>query len=207
MAQNIREITIGRNKNSDIYLDENCKLASRNHATIFYDGSQLMLRDISTNGTMVNNIRVNHRTVPISYGDIIMIAGRYQISWSQITFFFSERQPESNGMTQINEYTKNSQSVNIHKWNWGAFGLYPIWVFFNGCWWGILISIFFGYLFPIPNIIFGIFGTRWAWENRNWNSPLEFMKVQSNWATWGIIIFCLNIFTLLLIWIMLLGML
>lgn len=88
MIQNLREITIGRDKNSDIYLDESCKLASRNHASIFYDGNQLMFRDVSTNGTMINNVRVNHRTVPISNGDIIMIAGRYQISWSQINAFF-----------------------------------------------------------------------------------------------------------------------
>lgn len=207
MIQNLREITIGRDKNSDIYLDESCKLASRNHASIFYDGNQLMFRDVSTNGTMINNVRVNHRTVPISNGDIIMIAGRYQISWSQINAFFPEKQPDSDRTSLIDEYSKNAQSINRLKWNWGAFGLYPIWGFFNGCWWGILISLFFGYLFPIPNIIFGIFGTRWAWENRKWNSPQEFIKIQSNWAVWGIIVFCLNISALLFIWIILLGLL
>lgn len=207
MLQNLREITIGRDKSSDIYLDESCRLASRNHAAIFYDGTQLMFRDMSTNGTMINNVRINHRTVPISNGDIIMIAGRYQISWSQINAFFPERQPKPNHTSLIDEYSRSSQLINRTKWNWGAFGLYPIWGFFNGCWWAILVSLFFGYLFPIPNIIFGVFGTRWAWENRKWNSPQEFMKTQSDWAVWGIIIFCLNIFTFLFMWIILLGLL
>ena len=207
MIQNLREITIGRDKSSDIYLDESCKLASRKHASIFYDGNQLMFRDESTNGTTINNVRVNHRSVPISDGDIIMIAGCYPISWSQINVFFPQKQPNSERTSLIDEYSKNVQSIDRTKWNWGAFGLYPIWGFFNGCWWGILISLFFGIFYPIPNIIFGIFGTRWAWDNRMWNSPQEFMKIQSDWAIWGIIVFCLNIFPLLFIWIILLRLL
>ncbi len=52
----LREVTIGRDKNSDIYLDDRCAYASNNHATIYYDGNQLMFRDNSSNGTMINNI-------------------------------------------------------------------------------------------------------------------------------------------------------
>ena len=193
MTQNLKVITIGRNKDSDIYLDESCKLASRNHASIFYDGNQLMFRDTSTNGTMVNNVRVNHRTVPISDGDIIMVAGRYPVSWAQIHAFFPPRKPEPDSTVWSDGQPKDSQLINRTKWNWGAFGLYPIWGFFNGCWWGFLVSMCFGLLYPLPNIIFGIFGTRWAWDNRKWNSPQEFVKTQSVWAIWGIVIFCLQI--------------
>lgn len=206
MKQNLREITIGRDKHSDIYLNESCKLASRNHASIFYDGNQLMLRDASTNGTMVNNVRINHRTVPIFNGDMIMVAGRYPISWSQIGAFFPLVQQDSNRACLTDAPSSSTQSPFKMRWNWGAFGLYPIWGFFNGCWWGILVSLFLGFLFPIPNIVFGIYGTRWAWENRKWNSLKEFMKTQSDWAVWGIIVFCMNILMLSFVWIVLLGL-
>ena len=71
---NIREITIGRSKTSDIYLDDRCIYASNNHGSIYYDGNQMMYRDNSSNGTMVNNIMVRRRAVPIRQGDIIMIS-------------------------------------------------------------------------------------------------------------------------------------
>lgn len=70
---NIREITIGRSKSSDIFLDNRCIYASNNHGSIYYDGNRMMYRDNSSNGTM--------------------IAGRYQLNWNQTNFFFVQRQP------------------------------------------------------------------------------------------------------------------
>ena len=55
---------------------------------IYYDGRQLMYRDISTNGTMINNQRIHKRAVPIRRGDIIMLAGKYQLNWNQIDYYF-----------------------------------------------------------------------------------------------------------------------
>lgn len=71
----MREVTVGRSKDSDIYLDDRCVYASTDHATIYYDGTQLMYKDTSSNGTMVNNIMVKHRAVPIKHGDIGHIGG------------------------------------------------------------------------------------------------------------------------------------
>lgn len=88
---NLREITIGRSKDCDIYLDRNCIYASVLHAAIYMDGSQLMYRDNSTNGTMINNIMVHKRAVPISHGDVIMVAGKYLVNWNQIDSFFLNR--------------------------------------------------------------------------------------------------------------------
>ena len=195
MIPNLREITVGRDKSCDIYLDDSCKFASRYHGSIFYDGTQLMFRDTSTNGTMINNVRVNHRTVPIQDGDIIMVAGHYQIGWPQIRSFFPQ-QPEVRSSTPVKRYSA-SDDVDTSKWNWGAFMLYPIWGFFNGCWWAFLVAVFLGFSL-IPNIVFGLCGTRWAWRNRAWGSPQEFVKVQSEWAKWGVVVFCLNIVVLLL---------
>ena len=84
----LREISVGRSKDSDIYLDENCIYASSNHGTTYCDGGQLMFRDTSSNGTVINNVLVKHQVVPINRGDIILAAGQYQISWYQIDMFF-----------------------------------------------------------------------------------------------------------------------
>ncbi len=193
----LREVTIGRDKNSDIYLDDRCAYASNNHGTIYYDGNQLMFRDNSSNGTMINNIMVKRRAVPIRRGDIIMIAGRYQLNWNQINTFFPPT--ENSNLHRGTEYetpvqqalrAASSPDVNLSKWNWGAFCLSGIWGIFNGCWWIILINIFCCWLGPIPNIIFGIYGTRWAWENKYWSSVQEFEQTQASWAMWGLIIFC-----------------
>ena len=160
----LREVTIGRSKDCDIYLDERCIYASSHHATIYYDGNQLMYRDCSSNGTMINNVSVKHRAVPIRRGDTIMVAGKYQISWNQIDVYFpgrpqqqmapqqSYQQPfqQSYQQSAMQAPVDEGDSLNLSKWNWGAFSLYPLWGFFNGCWWAFLIGFFVGWLFPSP---------------------------------------------------------
>lgn len=211
LYMNTREITIGRSKDCDIYLDPNCQYASSHHAVIYYDGRQLMYRDISTNGTMINNQRIHKRAVPIRRGDIIMLAGKYQLNWNQIDYYFPPQQSSfygpsetaNTGGTQpanfrMAEEAAQSAPVDVNKWSWGAFVLYPIWGFFNGCWWAIFVGIFLGWLAPIPNIIFGIYGGRWAWQNKQWTSLESFASSQKGWNTAGLIIFCLNLAILLL---------
>ena len=43
-----------------------------------------MYKDTSTNGTVINNMMVHGKTVPINHGDTILIAGKYQITWEKI---------------------------------------------------------------------------------------------------------------------------
>ena len=133
----LREVTIGRSKDCDIYLDERCIYASSHHATIYYDGNQLMYRDCSSNGTMINNVSVKHRAVPIRRGDTIMVAGKYQISWNQIDVYFpgrpqqqmapqqSYQQPFQQSYQQpaMQAPVDEGDSLNLSKWNWGAFSL------------------------------------------------------------------------------------
>lgn len=200
---NLREITVGRSKACDIFLDPRCQYASNQHGVIYYDGTQLMFRDTSTNGTLINNVSVHWRAVPIYRGDAIMLAGKYPLSWKQIDVFFPPG-TEPGGPTMVGLAApfprETGQSTppaeltpDTTKWNWGAFGLYPIWGFFNGCWWGILISIAFGWLWPLPNILFGALGSRWAWKNKRWASPLDFTQAQAKWMPWGIVCFCLGL--------------
>lgn len=208
---NIREVTIGRAKTSDIYLDANCIYASSHHATIYMDGDQLMFKDTSTNGSMINNVSVRHRAVPINQGDIIMLAGQYQINWNQINHFFP---PASAGMQPVpvkHETIITTDPVQqdmpaTDKWSWGAAQFSWIWGVCNGCWWIALIQVAIVVLSFIPfvNILTsivqlavfiacGIKGRQWAWENKSWNSVSDFNHTQSEWDKWGFIFFIASI--------------
>ncbi|MCD8304244.1 MAG: FHA domain-containing protein [Prevotellaceae bacterium] len=174
---NLREVTIGRQADSDIYIDQRCAYASNRHAIIYYDADQLMYKDTSSNGTMINNVHVKQRAVPIKYGDIIMLAGKYPISWNQICAFFPEANSSStrnaahnsgagnNSVTGDNfgiKVTSNSESKaempDLHKWNWGAFLLNWIWSLGNGCWWifVIYVVLYVCACIPFVNIISSI---------------------------------------------------
>lgn len=200
----LREITIGRAKDCDIYLDPRCKYASSHHATIYFDGNQLMFKDTSTNGTLINNVSIKHRAVPINHGDIIMLAAQYPLSWKQIDYYFPNDQyngganfPKNSTIAifpgeELPQKKQEPSSEELKKWSWGAFCLYSIWGFFNGCWWAFFIALI-PFAFPIANIIFGIYGNRWSWENKQWSSYEEFKKAQSNWKTAGLVILGVNL--------------
>ncbi len=201
----LREITIGRSKDCDIFLDPRCQYASNYHATIYYDGTQLMFKDTSSNGTLINNVSVKHRAVPIHHGDIIMLAGKYQINWNQIDSFFPST-PSSRPSQTVASSQVSLGNVDTSKFSWAAFFLSGIWGLFNGCWWMILVNIGYFILAFIPivgiisglaslitNIFFGINGTRWAWENRVWSSPQVFEDTQKTWNKVAIILFVVSI--------------
>lgn len=194
---NLREVTVGRDNNCDIYLDPRCKYASSHHGRIYVDGNQLMFRDTSSNGTMINNVSVRHRAVPIHHGDIIMIAGLYQLNWNQIDALFNYTPDRQQNMGTIidcgiSSHVEQDLVVETSKWCWGAFALYPVWGFFNGCWWAVLIWFFFGWLYPIPNIIMGIGGSKWAWDNGTWQNVQEYRRTQANWNKYGLVFACIQ---------------
>lgn len=214
----LREITIGRSKSCDIYLDPRCRYASNMHATIYYDGNQLMYRDTSSNGTMINNMNVHKRAVPIRRGDIIMIAGKYQLNWNQIDSFFPTTYRPATQMRNVTQAVSESriqqpvvpQQPNLSRWSWGAFVLSWLWGFFNGCWW--MFFVWFGFvilgalLWWVPfmaiilsfaglciQILFGVKGTEWAWENRSWSSVADFEQTQKTWNIVGLVFFMIGI--------------
>ena len=177
----LREVTIGRSKECDIYLDPRCKYASGVHATLYYEGGQLMYRDISTNGTVINNVKVHNRAVPVRLGDAIMIAGMYPLSWKQIDSFFPPAQRGATNMGGASaagisvparaSYAPPAQEVpvgsgqsamgaqpRLSKWNWGAFYLNGIWGLFNGCWWILLINMGIGLLSFLLSLVLPFIG-------------------------------------------------
>ena len=185
------------------------------HGTIYYDGNQLMFRDTSSNGTMINNISVRKRAVPIRRGDSIMIAGKYPINWNQIDSFFPYTPPTPIGTIvdvskSMSQQAGNAEPLNLSKWSWGAFVLSWLWGFFNGCWWMFLVkigtfllgmllwwvpfaAIFISILDLGLSILFGIKGTEWAWNNRSWSSISNFKQTQDTWNKVGLALFLFGI--------------
>lgn len=204
---NLREVTVGRSKNCDIYLDQQCQFASNVHGKIYTDGDQLMFKDVSTNGTLINNVNIHKRSVPIHRGDIIMIAGKYPLNWNQIDHFFPPvpHRPVQSGTIIEQEIILPPRQPDLTKWNWGAFFLNFIWGPFNGCWWTLVvwvvctvlsfvpvINLISGLAYLIFSIVLGAKGTQWAWENKVWSGADDFEQTQSTWAKVGIAIFVVS---------------
>lgn len=85
-----REVTVGRANSCDIWYEPNCVHVSNEHAIIYSDGKQLFLRDTSTNGTLINNMKIHRHAIAINYGDSILLAGKYPLSWERISVFFPD---------------------------------------------------------------------------------------------------------------------
>lgn len=238
-----REVTIGRATDCDILYGNDCPYVSNRHALIYFDGKQLVYKDTSTNGTLINKTRIHNRSVVIgTLGDnqrinidenmTILLAGKYPLRWETLGHYFPIQTKVSLNHipTRINEISATEQQryniepvplseqhfiqsqdivsieVELTKFNWGAFFLYPFWGFANGMWWAFLIAIFFSWAIFIPNIVFGIKGSRWAWENKKWRNMNHFISVQESWKKWGIGIFLANVFLSILLWSILMVM-
>lgn len=65
----LREVTVGRAPDSDILYNQNCIHVSNAHAVIYSNGNQLIFKDTSTNGTLINNMQIqiitHHRNMKI----------------------------------------------------------------------------------------------------------------------------------------------
>jgi|GEM_PF-531613 len=89
--------------------------------------------------------------------------------------------------------------AELEGFNWGAFFLTWIWGIGNNSiktiLFGLLISIF-----PITNIVLGLKGNKWAWQNKHWNSIEEFKSTQKTWAIVGLVLTLLMI-PVMIFWI------
>jgi hypothetical protein len=79
----------------------------------------------------------------------------------------------------------------IDRWNWGAFLLNWIWGLGNDTYIALLALV------PFVNLpmvfVLGANGSRWAWQNRRWDSVEHFQRVQRKWAKWGVIILVVSL--------------
>ena len=79
-----RTITIGRNPESTICVDEQYDIVSNDHAEIMQQGTEIVFIDHSSNGTIINGQKIQGRSVNIYRGDKIVLAGVYELRWSEI---------------------------------------------------------------------------------------------------------------------------
>ncbi len=101
-------ITIGRSTSSDVIIDERWDTVSNNHADIELREGQLIFIDHSSNGTTINGQKIHNTTVGIYQGDIIMLAGRVELSWETISKYF----PQTHRPTVTKNVRAEQQTAN-----------------------------------------------------------------------------------------------
>ena len=89
---NKRKITIGRAPESDIVIDQFWDTVSNEHAEIEMHDGGLVFNDHSSNGTIINKQTVHNTDVGIYPGDVILLAGKYELTWDVINRFFPKSQ-------------------------------------------------------------------------------------------------------------------
>jgi len=95
----MRIITIGRDNSCDIVIND--MYVSKIHANLFSDGDgqSFTFRDISSNGTTVNGVKVNKNDMHVRYGDSVLLAGRVPLPWNKVQNFLG-----SNNNTVSNNF-------------------------------------------------------------------------------------------------------
>ena len=78
----------------------------------------------------------------------------------------------------------------LRGFNWPAFLLNWIWSLGHNTWIGLLAIVV---PFPIMQIILGIKGNEWAWQNRKWDSVEQFRTTQRVWLMWGLGVLILTV--------------
>lgn len=69
--------------NNDIVI--NSPIVSRSHADICCnDDGTYVITDHSTNGTIVNGISLNHNSMPVRFGDVVMLSGKIPLDWNRV---------------------------------------------------------------------------------------------------------------------------
>lgn len=105
MAKN--KIKVGRDSQSDIIVDERWDTVSNEHAEIELRDGNLIYYDHSSNGTVINKQKIHNTSVGIYPGDVIKLAGKFELSWDEINKFF----PQSQRPTVIRNVRAESSSA------------------------------------------------------------------------------------------------
>ena len=240
----MQKLTIGRDERNDIRVTGSDAI-SRFHAILMVDGNSLVYTDQSSNGSWINGQRVWHTSVRIAWGTPVYLPGQVLLPWNEVQRKLqpgagtrmggyasappsmppaSPSMPSGQGgyahpgMQQPADSSWNpSGTPDLSKWNWGAFLLWPFWGLGNGCWWTILLWLFFPLLtlmivvvFPPISVLSGLFslgvsiyfgatGSKLAWKSKQWRSAEHFQQVQSAWTKAGVIVFVASIVLLVLL--------
>ncbi|XP_042523189.1 E3 ubiquitin-protein ligase CHFR isoform X1 [Dipodomys spectabilis] len=106
-----REWTLGRRRGCDLSFPSN-KLVSGDHCKILVDekSGQVMLEDTSTNGTVINKLKVvKKQTCPLQSGDVIYLVYRKNEPEHNVAYLY-ESLNEKQGITQ-ESFEANKENV------------------------------------------------------------------------------------------------
>ncbi len=81
--EKMRTITIGRANTCDIILND--PNVSRVHAEISVAGGQYIYRDVSSNGSVVNGVRVSNDKISVAPGSRILLANAVPLPWDRVS--------------------------------------------------------------------------------------------------------------------------
>lgn len=85
-------LTIGRAPECNVIVDQSFGRVSNEHATLEIQDGQLILKDHSSNGTMINGRLIHHSSIAIQNGDKILLADSYELTWPDILRHFPQLQ-------------------------------------------------------------------------------------------------------------------
>ena len=95
------KILIGRSVECQICYEGVAPISSKHAELIIGDDGRMMFTDYSTNGTMVNGQMINHKTIPVSYGEEIVFPGNVALDWNLVAAVFNRmRETPSAGVAQ-----------------------------------------------------------------------------------------------------------
>ena len=107
-------LTIGRAPECTIIIDQSFGRVSNEHATLEIQDGQLILKDHSSNGTMINGRLIHHSSIAIQDGDKIMLADAYELTWPEILRHFPQlqRRTERFDGSQIDNGERKTELFN-----------------------------------------------------------------------------------------------
>ncbi len=108
-------ITIGRNPDNRIIIDDSSEKVSRNHGEIkITDSGAISYRDISTHGTKVNGKLISNAEVNINRNDQLVFPDNTRLDWSLVPVYPTNLADVKKEMTVGTEAT-NSIQINGNK--------------------------------------------------------------------------------------------
>lgn len=108
------KVIIGRAPECDVVVDQAFSRVSNEHATLEIQDGQLIFKDHSSNGTMINGRLIHHSSIAIQNGDKIMLADTYEITWPTILRLFPslQRRTERFDGSQIESGERRTEMFN-----------------------------------------------------------------------------------------------
>lgn len=202
-----KSITIGQDPKSTLVVAERHQSVDLNHATILRNGEHYFLTDHSEAGTTVNGTLLHNQSCEITHKDAVQLGDSYVLDWHEVyTLLQGDTMPDvepdkvsetlavptatAPATTTEPEVTR-AEPECLHKWNWGAFFLTPIWAICYGISCGYILLCFLPIASTVMRFILGARGNEYAWEKYNGTTEeaTQFDAKQREWAIAGPIVF------------------